>query len=146
MTVPDDAHIRTAPAAAGETILLVEDDDVVRRFIERALQHHGYTVHGVGDARQALEFATTCRGPIDLCLSDIVLPGMNGVAMATELRALRRETRILFMSGYTETATAGRGIVLPPGRFLQKPFSAEALATKVRDVLRTGPEYAVERG
>jgi PAS domain S-box-containing protein len=124
-----------AATAPPETILLVEDEDVVRDFASKVLGRHGYAVHAVAEPSRALEFALAHRGVIDVLLSDVVLPEMNGRALAGRVEELHPEVKILFMSGYTDNAIVHHGVLDEGMWFLQKPFSAQALVERVRDLL-----------
>src|SRR5947209_7710728 len=117
-----------------ETILLVEDEDAVRTVARQVLQRHGYAVIEVARPEDALALADTSQA-VDLLLTDIVMPGLGGRTLAAQFTARRLGTRVLFMSGYP-AAAIGRHQMLERGlAFLQKPFSAAALAQKVREVL-----------
>jgi PAS domain S-box-containing protein len=118
-----------------ETILLVEDEAVVRDLVRRVLAGLGYTVLQAAEAEQALDICGRLRGPLHLLISDVMLPGINGWELARRLRQVRLETRLLYMSGYTASAIIQRGMLEPGVLFLQKPFSPETLARKVREVL-----------
>ena len=118
-----------------ETILLVEDEDVVRKFVHKVLSRRGYTVHALTDPRRAVEFGEAHWGAIHLILTDVVLPDMIGPAMSALLARQHPEAKILYMSGYTDGAIVRHGVLDPDMWFLQKPFTAEALAIKVRDLL-----------
>ena len=118
-----------------ETVLLVEDEPVVRDLMRQVLAGLGYTVLQAGEAEQALGVCRQLQGPLHLLVSDVVLPGMNGCELGRRLRQLRAETRALYISGYTASAISQRGILEPGVPFLQKPFSPEILARKVREVL-----------
>jgi two-component system, cell cycle sensor histidine kinase and response regulator CckA len=117
-----------------ETILLVEDEDSVRAVARHVLQRHGYAVIETARPEDALALADGTQA-VDLLLTDIVMPGIGGRALAAQFTARRPGTRVLFMSGYP-AAAIGRHQMLERGlAFLQKPFSAAALAEKVREVL-----------
>jgi len=117
-----------------ETILLVEDEESVRTVARHVLQRHGYAVIETARSEDALALADGTRA-VDLLLTDIVMPGVGGRALAAQFTAQRPGTRVLFMSGYP-AAAIGRHQMLERGlAFLQKPFSAAALAEKVREVL-----------
>jgi CheY-like chemotaxis protein len=118
-----------------ETILLVEDEAAVRDLVRRVLAGLGYTVLQAREGEQALDICGQLRGPLHLLISDVVLPGINGWELARRLREVRPECRLLYMSGYTASVISQRGILEPGVPFLQKPFSPEALAHKVREVL-----------
>jgi PAS domain S-box-containing protein len=120
-----------------ETILLVEDEAEVRRLVERLLRMHGYAVLAAASPAEAIASAKGA-GRIDLLVTDVIMPGMNGREMARLLAAERPRMRVLYMSGYTDAAIAQQGI-LPPGQaFLSKPFTPDLLARKVREVLDGG--------
>ena len=123
-----------------ETILLVEDEEVVREFVFKVLTRQGYVVHASPVPSRAIEFAEAHHGPIHLILTDVVLPGMSGRAMASVLRERHPEAAVLYTSGYTDDAIVHHGVLDPGMSFLQKPFTADAVVRKVREVLdaRTG--------
>ncbi len=123
------------PLGGDGTILLVEDEDVVRKFAHRVLESYGYTVHAVADPRRAIEFANARSGGIDLILTDVVLPDMNGRTMATLLQQQHPESKVLYMSGYADQAIVHHGVLDEATCFLPKPFTAEALARSVRECL-----------
>ena len=129
------ASQQSLPHASGdEIILVVEDEAQVRHMSVDALRELGYTVVPAGDAAQAIEqFAIQPR--IDLLFTDIVMPGMTGRALADELRKTRPDLKILYTTGYTRNAIVHGGMVDPDVSFLPKPFTIEALARKVREVL-----------
>jgi signal transduction histidine kinase/CheY-like chemotaxis protein len=131
----EDPAVDPSRLEGSETILLVEDEDVVREFVHKALSRLGYMVHALANPRRAVEFAEAHRGTIHLVLSDVVLPDMTGPVMAALLAQRHPEARTLYMSGYTDSAIVHHGVLDPDMWFLQKPFTAEALATKVRDLL-----------
>jgi len=115
-------------------VLLVEDEDGVRAVARAVLQRHGYAVIETARPEEALALAEGPRA-VDLLLTDIVMPGLGGQALAAQFTARRLGTRVLFMSGYP-AAAIGRHQMLERGlAFLQKPFSALALVEKVREVL-----------
>jgi two-component system cell cycle sensor histidine kinase/response regulator CckA len=117
-----------------ETILLVEDQEEVRTLAMTVLERCGYRVLSATGGEEALSLAKGFGGTIHLLLTDIVMPGMNGRALASQLVA-ERPLRVLFMSGYTENAIAHRGILDAGVDYIQKPFTPESLAEKVREVL-----------
>jgi len=127
-------HAPVASLRGTETVLLVEDEDGVRAVARQVLARYGYAVIEVAGPEEALALTETTQG-VDLLLTDIVMPGVGGRALAAQFTARRPGTRVLFMSGYPDAAI-GRHQMLERGlAFLQKPFSAEALARKVREVL-----------
>ncbi len=119
-----------------ETVLLVEDDDGVRPLIRQMLQRYGYQVLETSNAGEALLACERHQGKIHLLLTDVVLQQMSGSELAERLGVEQRGMRVLYVSGYTEDAIVKQGVLKPGIAFLQKPFTAEVLATKVRSVLR----------
>jgi two-component system cell cycle sensor histidine kinase/response regulator CckA len=118
-----------------ENVLLVEDDEVVRSLIEDMLAERGYTVLRAESPSAALHTAATYDGSIDLLVTDVIMPEMNGRQLAEGIQAHRPDVRTLYMSGYTSDAILARG-VLPEGmHFLQKPFTASQLGLKAREAL-----------
>ncbi len=125
-----------AEATGGrETILVVEDEEIVRDLAVRVLDLLGYRVLAANDGEDAERLCREHEGRVDLLLSDVVMPGMNGKELRARLSALQPRMRVLFMSGYSENIFAHRGLIDPGVPFLQKPFSVASLARKVRDVL-----------
>lgn len=120
-----------------ETILVVEDEVALRSLIRAFLEAHGYTVLEADNGEAAIGTSATHRGPIHLLLTDVIMPGINGRELAEQLTASRPETRVLYMSGYTENAIGSNGTLNPEISLLQKPFTSEMLARKVREVLET---------
>ena len=129
------ARRRRARFRGTETVLVAEDEDGVRAPVRRILAAHGYRVLEAEDGPSALRVARDHAGKIDLLLTDVVMPGMNGGELARRLRRLRRGIRVVFMSGYSTEAVATHGILAPGASFLQKPFSVEELVGRLRDVL-----------
>lgn len=136
-----EAVVRTEPSPEPErgtgTILLAEDDEIVQHGVRRALEDIGYTVLAASSGEDALGLARAQPGSsIKLLITDLVMPGMGGRALAEHFVTLHPEGCVLYMSGYAGDAVARRGPSVPETQFLQKPFSAEALVNKVADVLR----------
>jgi DNA-binding NtrC family response regulator len=104
-------------------------------LVEEILEAEGYRVITAGDAERALDLCAAHEGPIGLVITDVVMPGMSGPAVAERLKALRPGIRVLFMSGYTDEAIGRPGVIGRETNFIQKPFSADALLRKVREVL-----------
>ena len=130
-----------SPPSAGplhrgsETILLVEDEDAVRGLTRRCLETSGYTVLAAANAEEALEVAARIQERIDLLLTDVVMPGASGTELSRRLLERRPGTRVLYVSGYTDASMVSH-VGLDAGvSFLQKPFTPETLARKVREVL-----------
>jgi CheY-like chemotaxis protein len=118
-----------------ESILLVEDEESVRELIAEALKSQGYNVLVAGNGQEALALAAPANCHIDLLISDVVMPGMSGRELAKRMAGSRPGMRVLYLSGYTEDAIVHHGVLDPGTAFLQKPFSLDALACKVREVL-----------
>jgi PAS domain S-box-containing protein len=118
-----------------ETILVVEDDEGLRRLAVRALQSSGYRLLEAGNPREAVRTAREYAGPIHLLLSDVVMPESEGAPLIDRLTAVRPGLRVLYMSGYADDAIVHHGVLEEGVPFLQKPFTPQALARKVRDVL-----------
>jgi nitrogen-specific signal transduction histidine kinase/CheY-like chemotaxis protein len=126
-----------APAAPGraETILLVEDEPMVRELARDILESLGYRVLACGSPAQAIELCEGYAGEIDLLLTDVIMPGMNGRDLHLRLSPGRPNMRTLFMSGYADHAIVHRGVLAAGMAFIQKPFTPEALAARTRAVL-----------
>ncbi len=134
----DTADIVSDVQRGTETVLLVEDDETVLALCSTVLQTLGYTVLEAEGAKSAIEISRSYREQIHLLLSDVVMPGSNGPALSLEIRDARPDIRTLFMSGYTEETMNRHGFESGSAGFIQKPFSASALARKVRQVLDAG--------
>jgi CheY-like chemotaxis protein len=138
--VPDGGGVGAAaapePVPGGtETVLVVEDEEAVRHLVCRVLRAKGYRVLQAAHAEEALILAGSTHEPIDLLVTDIVMPGMGGTALAEELIAVRPSLRVLFISGYAPEAIERRGELIDASGLLEKPFSADQLARKVREIL-----------
>jgi PAS domain S-box-containing protein len=135
----EDVSVKEAPSRrshrGSEILLLVEDDDTVRGLVGTTLRRYGYTVIEAAGALAALEASRSTQGPIHLLLTDVVMPHMNGRRLAELIRTERADTRILFMSGYSDDAILRAGVQTHQMPFIQKPFSAETLAAKIRETL-----------
>ncbi|MBE0584649.1 MAG: response regulator, partial [Desulfofustis sp.] len=118
-----------------ETVLLVEDDEMLLRLITTMLEESGYTVLAAATTELAQSFAREHAGPIHLLISDVIMPMMNGRELSAKLQPLRPDMKVLFLSGYTAEIISNDGIIDESIHFLQKPFSLEVLTTKVREVL-----------
>lgn len=124
------------PSRGGtETVLLVEDEGQILHLSRRILEQRGYTVLAAATPQAALTLASRHPGPIHLLITDVVMPGMNGKALFERLQASRGDLKCLFMSGYTANVIAHHGVLEEGVEFLQKPFTVEALAARVRKVL-----------
>lgn len=137
---------RTAPLPVGidpiggdETVLLCEDEPVVMRFTRRMLEQLGYKVLAADSPDEALRLAESHAAPLDLVLTDVIMPKMRGTDLALAVLARHPEARVVFMSGYTADVLAPQGVIAPDVAFLQKPFSIRELAVRLRDELdKTG--------
>jgi two-component system, cell cycle sensor histidine kinase and response regulator CckA len=125
---------RPAARLGSETILLVEDEDVVRDLTRRVLERQGYTVLACADGPTAVAVAEAEDREIDLLLTDVVMPGMRGYEVAQHVAASRPKIRILFMSGYAEETLVGRP-ALSDHALIEKPFAVDALSRRVREAL-----------
>ena len=126
------------PCGSGEVILVVEDEDSVRRIAGRALEDAGFTVREAGSGKQALELLSTIEKRIALVLTDVVMPGMSGKDLAANIAQMSPGTPVLFTSGYTDGEIVRRGLLAPDAAFLQKPFTPDVLVRAVRERLVTG--------
>ncbi len=127
---------RSTPASIGhETVLLVEDEDGVRLLLRSTLEDHGYAVLEAAHGADALAVAEAFDQPIDLLLTDVVMPGMGGRELAQRFADLRPDTKVVFMSGYTDDMVIRHGVLEAEVEFIQKPYTMRALLQKVRAVL-----------
>jgi len=139
--VNEDATSTRVVAAAesslqgSELILLVEDDEMVRRFARAAIEKYGYRVLEAADATAALELSRQHAGEINLMLTDMVMPGITGAKLGEQLTRLRPEMKVLYMSGYTDNSIMHEGVLSAGAALLQKPFTPDALARKIREEL-----------
>jgi len=131
-------RLATKPAAGSETVLVVEDEDGVRKLIRSVLKRAGYTVLEARGGGEALLLCQSHWSTIHLLLTDLVMPQMGGRELAKRIAALRPEIKLLFMSGYTDNAIVQQGVLDRETPFLQKPFTPAALAGKVRETLDMG--------
>jgi PAS domain S-box-containing protein len=127
-----EGEIRSRPERGTETVLLVEDDDTVRALTRRILRRQGYHVLEARNGIEALRIAEPGNQVIDLVLSDVVMPELGGRQLVERLRRIRPELPVLLMSGYTDDAIVRHGIIGAGEMFLEKPFTTDALAHKVR--------------
>jgi len=135
--VVEQVALDTRPQAVGgaETVLLVEDEEGIRKIVCRVLRLRGYTVLEAPDPRNGLALSAAHPGRIHLLITDVVLPQMNGAALADQIVQERPGTKVLYMSGYTDKAIVHHGVLGQDKAFLQKPFTPDLLARKVREVL-----------
>jgi CheY-like chemotaxis protein len=134
--VPTGHHepVRGQWSRGAETVLLVEDAPMIRRLAREVMTRAGYSVIEAADGEQAAQFADRATR-IDALLTDVVMPGANGIALAEQLRSTRPDLRVLFMSGYTDNAIVRNGLLEDGSTFLQKPFTPEELLRKLRAVI-----------
>jgi two-component system cell cycle sensor histidine kinase/response regulator CckA len=137
----DSRMLRLALAPMGiETILMAEDDEIVRTFTRRALEMHGYKILEAEHAERAMEISGTYPGPIHLLLTDMLMPGMNGRELADKFRIQRPGVPVLYMSGYTNDVIKDQGMLEPGAVFLQKPFSPMVLIDVIQEALAMNPQ------
>ena len=141
-SMPPRAEAGSAARGGSETILIVEDEELVRALASRSLREHGYIViearHGVDALRQV-----ELRSDVDLVISDVVMPEMGGRELGRRLGSLRPSLPVLYISGYTGEDVTQRGLLEPGAPFQQKPFAPEELARKVREMLDTARASAL---
>jgi CheY-like chemotaxis protein len=126
------------PAPGSGTVLLVEDDDQVRAMAREGLRVLGYDVVEARGGEEALRACEGHPGPIDLLITDVVMPGMSGREVAAAVGRLRPGIKALYVSGYSDDAVVRHGVLRAEAAFLQKPFTTAALGEKVRGVLGRG--------
>jgi CheY-like chemotaxis protein len=140
--VPDPAAVPgmdkhpQGPTGGSETVLLVEDEESVRELVRETLKARGYTVIEASDGISGMRVAEEYPGKIEILITDVVMPGMSGRELAKRITAARPDIKVLYLSGYTEDAIIHEGALEPGTAFLQKPFTLQVLARKVREVLR----------
>ena len=136
-TVPESLAVATPNETTrrAETIFVVEDDPLIRKLAVRVLERQGYHIHGFSNGQAALEAMTRQANQLDLLLTDMVMPEMNGKQLAERMRANRPTLRVLFTSGYSDTEIADRGTLQTKTAFLAKPYSTSMLTQKVREIL-----------
>jgi PAS domain S-box-containing protein len=127
--------IEKEPSCGAETVLLVEDEKAILRLGKMILERYGYTVLAAESPVEALAFTKEYDGPIDLLITDVVMPVINGKELKDKITAIRPEIKTLFMSGYTADVIAHHGVIEEDVFYLQKPFSVKTLAARVREVL-----------
>lgn len=142
-----EAAERVAGLTRGsETVLVVEDEAPVRALAREVLRRNGYTVFEANGGQEALSLSQSCPGPIHLLLTDLVMPGMSGRILAERLGSLRPAMKVLYMSGYTDDAILQRAVGQTDVAFLPKPFTADILVRKVREVLDSTARRPIRGG
>ena len=134
----EPARVSVPPTEKGhhsETVLVVEDEQMVRELVCAVLSDQGYNVICAANGNEGLRLAREHNGDIDLLVSDLIMPQMNGPEVARKLHATRPGTRLLFVSGYSNNDISDQGVLQPGIQFLEKPFTPQTLAAKVREVL-----------
>jgi PAS domain S-box-containing protein len=135
VAVPEASPAKTLTLQGSETILLVEDAEPLRKLAHMFLKDNGYQVLTAADGEEALQVARQHAAPIQLLLTDVVMPGINGRVLAERLAPWQLGMKVLYMSGYTDSFIAGHGVLEAGTHLLHKPFTEEALMRKVREVL-----------
>jgi two-component system cell cycle sensor histidine kinase/response regulator CckA len=136
MAPPPDPEPRRPRDLSGRgLVLLVEDEDAVRSFAARALQLRGYTVIEAASGEEALEILNDAELHVDIMVSDVIMPGLDGPAWVREARKTRPDAKVIFVSGYAEDTFVGGESGIPEAAFLPKPFTLPELTQKVKDVL-----------
>jgi CheY-like chemotaxis protein len=129
------APISRSTAGGSETVLLVEDEESVRQLVRETLVAKGYQVLEADNGQAGLDAAAAHKGTIHLVITDVVMPGMSGRELAQHVMEARPQTKVLYLSGYTEDAIVSEGTIESGKAFLQKPFTLQNLCRKVREVL-----------
>ena len=132
---PRPVAVPVRTTSGSETILVAEDEDAVRFLIRDVLRTHGYQVLMAADGREALALAAQHPGPIDLVMSDVVMPGISGLEVIGRLAQLRPRARVILISGYADEAIATYGVMDPSITLINKPFQLHELTQRVREVL-----------
>jgi CheY-like chemotaxis protein len=120
-----------------ETILVVEDEEAVRKLAVRILERHGYIVLEACNGGEALCLCEQRKGPVHLILTDVVMPEMSGRQLVDQFRQVWQDSKVLYMSGYTDNTIVSHGVLEEGVNYIQKPFTPDALARKVHEVLNT---------
>jgi len=129
---------RTEAPAGGETVLVIEDEENVRATTVMILEDFDYHVLEAGNGEEAIEIFKEKGDSIDMLITDVVMPGINGKELAKRLLKIRPELKILYVSGYTDNVIAHHGVLESGANFLQKPFTMNSLNQKVREILDEG--------
>jgi len=133
-----DPQVEVDTLRGSETVLVVEDEEAVRKLVDQTLRKYGYEVLEATNGTEALQICGTHPTPIRLMITDVVMPGMSGRELAARLREHHPEVRVLYMSGYTDDAVVRHGLLDASMFFLQKPFTPGMLVRKARETLDQG--------
>ncbi len=134
-TVEEGGRIELKESRGVETVLVVEDNEMVRDLARRVLERQGYAVFAAAAGGEALQRLDAHQGPLHLLLTDVIMPDMDGMALSERVSKAHPEAKVLFMSGYTENVIAHHGVLKEGIHFIQKPFSVADLARKIRETL-----------
>ena len=136
MFLPETVSQTSAdPPPATETVLVVENESAIRTLVQIALERHGYTVLAAESGADALKISENHPGSIDLLITDVIIPDMNGPEISRQLALSRPRVSTLFMSGYMDDALTDHGLRVGHVDFIEKPFSPRVLAQRVREIL-----------
>jgi CheY-like chemotaxis protein len=133
-----------AATPASGTVLVVEDDDALRSVVCQIIRDDGFRVLEAASAEEALNLTSRREGPIDLLLSDVVMPGMGGRRLAEQLTSRYPDLRVLFMSGYTDDAIIRQGVSNATANLIMKPFTPASLLQRMRETLRENARHPLE--
>lgn len=133
--VAEEKERGTSAAEGRETIMIVDDEEMIRELLERTLEGFGYTVLTAQHGAEALQIVEQHEGPIDLMVTDVVMPQMSGHELAKRLAPIRPKMSVLYISGYDEIMVTDKGLVDQKGQFLQKPFIPKEVVKKIRTIL-----------
>ncbi|MCL4401150.1 MAG: ATP-binding protein [Acidobacteria bacterium] len=145
-TALDNEAVAHAAAKGSETVLVVEDEDMVRRLVKETLEREGYKLLDASGPAEAQRIVRQYQGTIHLMITDVVMPKLSGRELAKRLSAERPDMKVLYMSGYTDNAVVANGVLNSEMAFLQKPFTPAALARKVRSVLEESTNKTRQAG
>ncbi|KAB2890659.1 MAG: response regulator [Desulfobulbaceae bacterium] len=127
----------------GQTVLIVEDDEAILKMTEHMLQNLGYTVLSASSPGKALSIASEHPSTLELLLSDVIMPEMNGLELADKVITLHPRIKCLFMSGYSDNVIAGKELAERKLHLINKPFTAKKLAAKIDELFEQGPDAVI---
>jgi two-component system, cell cycle sensor histidine kinase and response regulator CckA len=142
VTVSGETEAFDCEALGTETVLLVEDEDGVRTMALMALQNCGYITLAASNGQEAMRLLRSHVGPVDIMITDVVMPGMSGTELAEGARLLRPLMKVMYVSGYTDDSVVRHGLLHADVAFLQKPYTPASLGRKLRQVLQGAPTQA----